>query len=73
QLAERGLLQNIRHLIEKKHIGIEENSPDGYTPLHYAAANNHEPCVRYLIEHGATVDAVNGALQATPLHWAARY
>ncbi|KAI9006650.1 ankyrin repeat-containing domain protein [Phycomyces nitens] len=72
QLAERGLLPNLRHLVEKKHIGVQEISPDGYTPLHYAAANNHEQCVRYLIEHGAIVDSVNGPLQATPLHWASR-
>ncbi|KAI9322441.1 hypothetical protein BX666DRAFT_1815254, partial [Dichotomocladium elegans] len=44
----------------------------GTTPLHYAALNNHDVCVKYLIDRGAIVDAPAGDLQATPLHWATR-
>jgi len=39
---------------------------DGYTPLMMAARNNQEPLVRFLIEHGADVNAVAGD-GATPL------
>lgn len=39
---------------------------DGYTPLMMAARNNQEELVRFLIEHGANVNAVAGD-GATPL------
>jgi ankyrin repeat protein len=40
--------------------------------LHWAAINAHVDVCRWLLEHGAEVDAIGGDLQATPLQWAAR-
>lgn len=46
--------------------------PEGITPLHWAAINGHVACCRLLLEFGADVHAVGGALRASPLHWCAR-
>jgi uncharacterized protein len=47
-------------------------SPDGFTPLHYAAFFGGAESVRVLVEHGADIEAParnqEFALQARPLH-----
>jgi len=45
---------------------------DNLTLLHWAAINNRTEIAKYLINKGANIDAVGGALQSTPLHWAVR-
>ncbi|KAI7871722.1 ankyrin repeat-containing domain protein [Spinellus fusiger] len=72
QLAERGLLSDLQSRIKENQAVVNELSSDGYTPLHYAASNNHESCVQYLLQQGAAVNTVCGSLKATPLHWASR-
>ncbi|CAE7727890.1 ANK3, partial [Symbiodinium sp. KB8] len=44
----------------------------GWTPAHYAAANNRSAALRYLLEAGANMEAADH-LGNTPLHIAARY
>ncbi|CAE7865127.1 Ank3, partial [Symbiodinium necroappetens] len=44
----------------------------GWTPAHYAAANNRSAALRYLLEAGANMEAADD-LGNTPLHIAARY
>ena len=48
-------------------------SPDGFTPLHYAAYFGQEDAARTLLERGAEVELVarNESLHVTPLHSAA--
>jgi ankyrin repeat protein len=48
-------------------------SPDGFTPLHYAAFFGQEDAARILIERGAEVEVVarNESIRVTPLHSAA--
>lgn len=48
------------------------HDPQGITPLHWAAINAHMAACRFLLEHGAEVDAKGGDLVATPMQWAAR-
>lgn len=45
---------------------------DNITLLHWAAINNRIEIAKYLINKGAKVDAIGGALNSTPLHWAVR-
>jgi palmitoyltransferase len=45
---------------------------DNISLLHWASINNRIEIAKYLISKGAKVDAIGGALQATPLHWATR-
>jgi hypothetical protein len=48
---------------------LNEYSRDGYTPLGLAAFFGHEDATRWLIDHGAKVDAVSrNAMQVQPLH-----
>lgn len=51
--------------------GFPLNIPDamGNTPLHNAAFYGHLNAVRFLLQHGASVDAINNELE-TPLHMA---
>jgi len=44
-----------------------------YTHLYIAIQNGNIEIIKYLIANGANVDAVNGSLNWTPLHYAARY
>lgn len=50
------------------------NQPDSETVtlLHWAAINNRRDIIQYFLDKGATVDAIGGELNATPLHWATR-
>ena len=41
-------------------------------PVHFAAYYGATECLRLLLEHGATADAVDKAGR-TPLHWACGY
>lgn len=45
---------------------------DNITLLHWAAINNRFEIAKYLLNKGAQIDAVGGALSATPLNWAIR-
>lgn len=48
---------------------LNEYSRDGYTPLGLAAFFGHEAVARWLIDHGAKIDAVSrNAMRVQPLH-----
>ena len=53
------------------HIGMSVNvrDADRKTPLHLAAHNRKNECIKVLINSGATVDALT-RFQSTPLHYA---
>jgi len=53
-------------------IKINAFSPDGFQALGYAAFFNHEPAVRYLLEHGAEVNSPSrNPMGVSPIHSAA--
>jgi pectate lyase len=65
-----GDVGKVKDFIER---GCSVNKADtsGQTPLHYAAAGNHEDIAELLVSHGADVNAVAGTWR-TPLGVAAR-
>ncbi len=49
----------VKYLVEEKNADVNAKDNYGNTPLHWAAGRGHLPVVRYLIEKGAKVDAMN--------------
>ena len=43
---------------------------DGATAVHFAALNGRLDAVRWLLEHGATLDAQDDKFAMTPVAWA---
>ncbi|XP_075972291.1 palmitoyltransferase Hip14 [Anticarsia gemmatalis] len=69
--TQYGAFGRVKELVE---AGWDVNQPDHETVtlLHWAAINNRREIIQYLLTKGATVDAIGGELQSTPLHWATR-
>lgn len=64
-------IDSVRVLVECG-ANIDAIDPDGLTPLHIAAQSvGGGKCVKFLLKHGAKVDAVSGVKRKTPLHMAA--
>ncbi|BEI90394.1 uncharacterized protein CcaverHIS019_0304640 [Cutaneotrichosporon cavernicola] len=71
--AQQGDIAGLEALLaEEPHTDFSERDGQDVTPLHWASINAHVGVCRWLLEHGADVDAVGGELKATPLQWAAR-
>ena len=68
--AEQGQLQSVEVMLDA-HADVGSVSSEGFTPLHYAAANGHSWCCKALIVAGAYVDAKGGRGLSTALHLAA--
>lgn len=62
----------ISDAIDKKLVTADCADADGCTFLHWAAINNRLAICCLLIDQGASVNAVGGVLQETPLAWAVR-
>lgn len=69
--TQYGAFGRVKELVE---AGWDVNQPDHETVtlLHWAAINNRREIIQYLLSKGATVNAIGGELQSTPLHWATR-
>jgi len=68
--AQMGDVEKLRRIL-LHHKSSTNHGGRGYTPLHYAARNNHLSCAELLLDHGFDTNAVTGAGGATPLHRAA--
>ncbi|KAM4714739.1 ankyrin repeat domain-containing protein 53 [Anableps anableps] len=67
-----GKLQTVQELVESKPWCINSSDPQGRRPLHIvlcSQCSNINTCLRYLLEHGADVNATTDVGQS-PLHWA---
>ncbi|ORY23545.1 ankyrin repeat-containing domain protein [Naematelia encephala] len=72
-IAQRGDIPTLVSLLDADPtLDISARDDQGITPLHWASINAHIGMCRFLLDHGADVDAVGGELRATPLQWAAR-
>lgn len=66
-----GDLELLMEFVQEEPSFVMLESADGWTPLHLAAYFGAFPCVRYLVEQGADVNAVsNNKMKTTPLHHA---
>ena len=72
QLAQQGDVAGMEALLADGDLDVNARDSQDVTPLHWAAINAHVAACRWLVDHGADVDAIGGELKATPLQWAAR-
>ncbi|KAF9136793.1 palmitoyltransferase akr1 [Mortierella sp. GBA39] len=72
QAAQMGKVAIVAKLIETDPAVVKSRDFQDVTALHWAAINNQIPVAKYLMDHGAEVDAIGGELVATPLHWCTR-
>lgn len=70
--AEKGNLFDLVRLIHDNPSLVNYADPDGYTPLHRASYSGHLDCVKYLVRHGANIEAKTSD-DWRPLHCAARW
>mmetsp|Transcript_1183 Transcript_1183/g.1523 ORF Transcript_1183/g.1523 Transcript_1183/m.1523 type:complete len:249 (+) Transcript_1183:180-926(+) len=57
--CQEGNLKDVRKLIEQTREEIEHRTEDDNTPLICASMRGHYNVVKYLLQHGAEIDAVN--------------
>jgi ankyrin repeat protein len=69
--AEMGDLGALFHLVSQLNVGIDSQSGDKSTALHYAVCNQSQECVQFLLEQGASTSLKNDR-GLTPLHIAAK-
>lgn len=68
--AQYGELERVRKLVfQGTCVDVRDHA--GYTALHYAARAGHLDVCRFLLAHGADINAVTKAGRATALHRAA--
>ncbi|CAF2411056.1 unnamed protein product [Rotaria sp. Silwood2] len=70
--VQYGFYDRVVELIETNPQLVTASLDDKITLLHWAAINNRIDIAKYLINKGAKVDAIGGALNSTPLYWAIR-
>ncbi|SCO27232.1 uncharacterized protein FFMR_00111 [Fusarium fujikuroi] len=68
-MAENGSLEMVKILVASGRVDINATNPLGLTPLVFAAAENHDEIVDYLLQQGAMPYANDNYL-STPLFWA---
>ncbi len=74
-LATRlGLLDRVTMHVERDPLAVYRRGCIGETVLHWPAHNGHVEVVRYLLDHGALIEADEISLYGgKPLHWASEH
>jgi ankyrin repeat protein len=65
RFAPSGQLAAVKYLVEELHVDVNERDHEGNTALHQAATRGDNEMIRFLVEHGADVMAVNREGQTT--------
>ncbi|KAF7311197.1 Ankyrin repeat domain-containing protein 39 [Mycena kentingensis (nom. inval.)] len=68
--AQRGDVAAIRNLLISGKAAVTDRNSGECTALHLAVISGQVAACRVLLEHGAQVNAVEGAMLATPMHLA---
>ena len=66
-----GNKKRVLELLEKSGVNVNQLDLSGYSPLHYAARNNHEEICQMLLTKGANPNIYTYSGKSTPLHRAA--
>ncbi|EAW06283.1 ankyrin repeat domain-containing DHHC palmitoyltransferase family protein [Aspergillus clavatus NRRL 1] len=72
QIARIGEIGPMQKLFDDKKFTATYADEEGITPLHWAAINNQYAMCKFLLDHGADVNAKGGDSVATPAMWAAQ-
>ncbi|GIY74195.1 ankyrin-3 [Caerostris darwini] len=64
-------LKTVKHLVEVKHVSLNDRDVNGKTPLFIAVENDCREVVEYLLQHGANA-LIKNAIGVLPLHTAIR-
>lgn len=70
--AEKGQLLELVKQIHEEPSLVHYADSDGYTPLHRASYGDHLDCAKYLVRHGANLEAKTND-EWRPLHCAVRW
>lgn len=70
--AEKGRLFELIYYTSRWPLLVNFADSDGYTPLHRASYGGHIDCAKYLVKHGANIEAKTTD-DWTPLHCAVRW
>lgn len=70
--AEKGRLIKLINLLKDYPSLVNYKDSDGYTPLHRASYGGKLDCAKYLVRHGANIEAQTSE-DWTPLHCAVRW
>lgn len=73
EAAKRGDLPAVQKVLETHWDIVNEADELGATALHHAAFEGHSDVARYLVKHGANVNARDNRFNATPAGWAIEY
>jgi uncharacterized protein len=72
EAAALGDLERLRQILDAEDEAVRAWSPDGFTPLHYAAYFDGPHAVKLLLDRGADIEAPSRneefAQEARPLH-----
>jgi ankyrin repeat protein len=68
-LSRKGDVERVSFLL-KVWAEVEARDGWGWTALHFASLNDHEPVVRLLLDRGADMKARDSTAGWMPLHWA---
>lgn len=64
-----GRIERVKELLQRDPSMVGAWSPDGFTPLHYAAFFGQPALAQLLLERGAEVDVIaRNPMKVTPLH-----
>ena len=73
EAARLGKLEDIKAALDSSPELITDRDSEGATALHYAALAGHRDVVRFLVERGAKINALDTSFGATPAGWAIEY
>ncbi len=71
--VKRGSLDKVRMIVDQHPGLVHERDELGGTALHHATFHGQRDVARFLIEHGADINARDTKFWATPAGWAIEY